>query len=126
MHALRSLDRVQREMDSAEGLTSQRPGRKSTAPIDFLVTNLNWIQNDATRDNVIRSNKKTEKTKGREFIRQCCKKVGLSEGQIDRALKRNISKFHNMLSRGVDLSGNPSSSWPHVSESKRARQRLKS
>jgi hypothetical protein len=122
---LRALNDVQREMESAESRTSMKAGRKSTSPVDFLVSFLNWVQNDATRDNVIRSNKRTERASGSEFIHLCCRKVGLSKGQTDRALKRNISKFHSMLSYGVDLSVNPSGSRNQYSGSKRARPRSK-
>lgn len=123
---LRNLERLQDEMDSTESRTLMMPGRKSVAPIDFLVAFLNWIQNDVTRDNVIRSNKRTEKASASTFIHLCCQKVGLSKGQVDRSLKRNISKFHNLLSHGVDLSTNPFGTRNHKSVSKRARPKSKS
>jgi hypothetical protein len=123
---LSALDNVQREMESTESRTSMKPGRKSAGPVDFLVTHLNWIQNVATRDNVIRSKKKTEKASGSNFIYLCCQKVGLSKGQVDRALMRNISKFHSMLSYSVDLSSDPFGAGNHKSGSKRARPRSKS
>jgi hypothetical protein len=109
-------------MTSAESRMSMRPGRKSVAPIGYLVTQLNWLQNAFTRDNVMRSNKRTEKARGSEFIHLCCQKVGVSKGQVDRALRRNISQFHMTLAYGADLS----SVRGHRSSSKRGRLKLKS
>jgi hypothetical protein len=91
---LRSLEHIQSEMEGAEGRLSMRPGRKSVSPTDFLVTFLNWIQRETTRKEVVRSNKRTEKASAGIFIKLCCQKVGLSEGQVERSLKRNIATSH--------------------------------
>jgi hypothetical protein len=91
---LRSLEHIQSEMEGAEGRLSMRPGRKSVSPTVFLVTFLNWIQREATRKEVVRSNKRTEKASAGIFIKLCCQKVGLSEGQVERSLKRSIATSH--------------------------------
>jgi hypothetical protein len=91
---LRSLEHIQSEMEGAEGRLSMRRGRKSVSPTDFLVTFLNWIQREATRKEVVRSNKRTEKASAGIFIKLCCQKVGLSKGQVERSLKRSIARSH--------------------------------
>jgi hypothetical protein len=97
---LPSLEQLQREMEGAEGRLSMRPGRKSVKPTDFLITFLNQIQHEATREQVARSNKRTNEAKVRTFIEVCCRKVGLSKGQVDRSLKRTITISHVIYSTG--------------------------
>jgi hypothetical protein len=122
---LKNLDWLQHDMRSAEGRLSMGPGRKKL-PVDFLVMNLNWIQNTVTNDNVIRSNKRrSDKALGSAFIHMCCQKVGLSKGQIDRALRRNISYFHKSLGDGLDVSNHPFRTRKQYSASKRARPKKK-
>ena len=121
---LKKLASLQYDMSSAENRLSMRPGRKRL-PVDFLVMHLNWIQNAVTKDNVIRSNKRADKARSSTFIHLCCRKVGLSKGQVDRALRRNISYFHKNLGNGIDLSVNPRSARKHKSSSNRARPKSK-
>lgn len=97
---LRKLKDIQSEMEFAEGRLSMGPGRKSIGPTDFLVAFLNWIQREVTRREVVRSNKRTEKASAVEFIKLCCKKVGLSERQVERSLKRTIATTHTIHSAG--------------------------
>jgi len=97
---LRDLKHIQTEMDGAEGRLSMKPGRKSVRPTDFLITFLNWIQRGLTRKEVVRSNKHTEKASAVVFIKLCCRKVGLTEGQVERSLKRTIAITHMIHSTG--------------------------
>jgi hypothetical protein len=123
--ALKSLHTV---METAQSRTAMRPGRKSVEPLDSLVQYLNWIQADIVGDNVIRSNKNTEKARSSDFIRICCKKVGFTDGQIERALRRNASKFHHSLEHDAfDLSLGVSVREEKLrTKIKRARPRLRS
>jgi hypothetical protein len=82
-----------------------RPGRKSTTLADRLVLMLNSVLAESSGNNVVRSTKLSAKARSSEFVRFCCKKVGLSDGQIDRAMKRNIADYHRTLEyHNFDLS----------------------
>ena len=107
-----------------------RSGRKIIVLVDNLVESLNWIQADVTIDNVINSNKdaRARKAIGANFIALCCEKVGLSTGQIKRAIKRNVAKFHRALEYdGFDLAlGENVPEQMIRKKSKRARPRSRS
>ena len=122
---IKKLGWLQFDMESAASRVSMRPSRKPTGPTDFLITHLNWIQGDVTGEPVIRSNKRTERANANNFVKLCCKKVGLSQDQIDRSLKRVISKFHSALALGVDISSNPFGEPREKFASKRARPKSK-
>jgi hypothetical protein len=92
----RALDDLEETMDSSAARIQKRPGRKSTAPLDFLIISLNEIQRDVTSDNVIRSNKRTDKASGSTFIHLCCRKVGVSKSQVERAIKRRVTNSNKI------------------------------
>jgi hypothetical protein len=94
---LNQLEKLQLRMNEAQERTRMRPGRKSTGAIDRLVQSLNWLQARVTGDNTIRSGKASDVSRSAEFIHLCCGTVGLTKGQIDRALSRNVSEYHETL-----------------------------
>ena len=80
------------------------PGRKSLQPIDGLVQFLNWIQVESSGENVRYSGKDSDRARASKFVHLCCETVGLSKGQIDRALKRNAAEYHRALEhQGIDM-----------------------
>jgi hypothetical protein len=98
---LRALDDLEEEMDSSAARLQKKPGRKSTSPLDHLIVFLNDIQRDMTSDNVIRSNKRTDKASGSTFIHLCCRKVSVSGSQVDRAIKRRVTDTNKMAPLGL-------------------------
>jgi hypothetical protein len=122
------LDNVQKILEAAQARLAMSPGRKSTRPIDGLVSQLNWMLAKSGKDNVIRSNKRSASAQSSDFIRFCCKKVGLSDGQIDRAIKRNIAEYHRALEyRGIDMARDETIDGDELqSRAKRSRPRSRS
>jgi hypothetical protein len=101
-----NLDQLQSIMETAQSRMEMSPGRKSTQAIDVLVQTLNSIQAEVSRDNVQRSTKSSEAAHSKrpakinKFVILCGKKVGLTPPQIQRALKRTIASFHDILTNG--------------------------
>jgi len=116
------LRKLQSTLKTAESRTRPGPGRKSVQPMDRLVEQLNWIQAEFSQDAVTHSRKKTEGNPA-EFIRLCCRTVGLTDGQIDRAIKRYAARRHrNIQFQYFDLStGEPLSEQDRVRKSRRSR-----
>jgi hypothetical protein len=98
-----NLDQLQLTMDTAQSRMKMSPGRKSMQAIDFLIQALGSIQAQKSRDFVQRSTKDANKkwssgfARSTRFVTLCGNKVGLTPGQIERALKRSIAKYHDTL-----------------------------
>jgi hypothetical protein len=107
-HLFENLEQLQLVMARTQSRMHMKPGRKSIQPIDALIARLNWIQASVTGDNVRRSTKII--LGGRPaniYIELCCKKADsdLTQVRIDRALRRNVAKFHDILiNHGFDTS----------------------
>lgn len=122
------LETLQAVLEVAQTRTSMKPGRKAIEPIDGLVKQLNWVLTDIGRSQVIRSGKDSGKAESSKFIRFCCRKVGLSDGQIDRALRRNVAEYHRGLEyQAFDVSADePVNEDERRSRGKRSRPRSRS
>jgi hypothetical protein len=92
-----SLGELDEKMESAQLRMRMPPGRKSKERIDFLVRMLVRIPGEISRDYPQRTTKNSSKAQAVRFVFLCAAKVGLSEPQIQRALKRTIATFHDLL-----------------------------
>jgi hypothetical protein len=125
---LSNVDQLQSIMETAQSRMQMPPGRKSTQAIDRLVQTLSAIQAEVSQDNTQRSSKKPDKTQRRRsanstaFVVLCAEKVGLTEPQIQRSLKRTIARFHDSLTNhGFDTSVGKSIHGKHEPKSRRSR-----
>jgi hypothetical protein len=118
-----ALSDLQSAMETAQSRTTMQPGRKSVQPIDNLLKFLNWIQAEASDDNVQRSAKDSDRSNSTRFVHLCCKKVGLTKGQVERALRRNISEFHAAIMHdNFDLSVGKAINKKYRPKSRRSRR----
>jgi len=93
------LGQLQLLMEKTQSRMQMKRGRKSSQPLDGLVKQLNWIQANATRDNVQRSTKIFGDRAYNKYINLCCQIADpdLTPAQIDRVLRKQIAEFHNVL-----------------------------
>jgi hypothetical protein len=119
-----NLEQLQAEMEKTQSRMQMTPGRKSTRLLEGLVKRLNWIQADATEDNVKRSTKILGDRPFNKYINLCCHIAdpALTPAQIDRALRKQISEFHDILSNdGFDTSVGKNVDEKHQPKSRRSR-----